>query len=111
MPISKENKKLYPKNWKKIRAEILKRAGDQCEKCKVINHAYYNKISRELCLQDEPGSVKIILTIAHLNHNPKDNRRRTLAALCQLCHNRHDAKHRAQSRRKTRYKDQLKMDL
>lgn len=34
MPISKENRKLYPKNWtREIVPRILKRAGFKCEKC------------------------------------------------------------------------------
>lgn len=39
MPIKPENKKLYPKNWKEIREEILKRANNCCEHCGVKNHA------------------------------------------------------------------------
>lgn len=31
MPILPENKARYPANWKEIRAEILKRAGNKCE--------------------------------------------------------------------------------
>jgi hypothetical protein len=39
--------------------------------------------------------IRIILTVAHLNHDETDNRPQNLAHLCQLHHNRHDAKHRA----------------
>lgn len=38
MPIKPENKKLYPKNWKEIRAKILERADNKCEFCGVPNH-------------------------------------------------------------------------
>lgn len=39
MPIKPENKARYPKEWKAIRARILKRAGDCCEWCHVPNKA------------------------------------------------------------------------
>lgn len=45
MPIRPENKKLYPKHWKQIRKDILKRANNRCEFCGVDNYAegYRNK--------------------------------------------------------------------
>lgn len=46
--------------------------------------------------------VKIILTIAHLDHDPTNNDPGNLRALCQRCHNRHDAAHRAETRRMSR---------
>lgn len=59
---------------------------------------------------DEDGPdwrlTRIVLTIAHLDHQPENNgtvgNRPNLAALCQLCHNRYDRKHRAETRGKTR---------
>jgi hypothetical protein len=35
----------------------------------------------------------VVLATAHLNHNPADNRRRNLRALCQRCHLLHDRGH------------------
>ena len=43
--------------------------------------------------------VDIVLTIAHLDHDPSNNDPDNLRALCQQCHNRHDVEHRRQSRR------------
>jgi 5-methylcytosine-specific restriction endonuclease McrA len=37
----------------------------------------------------------VVLTIAHLDHNPENCDRDNLRALCQLCHNRYDAPVRA----------------
>lgn len=92
MPIRPENKALYPKNWKEIRAKILARANNRCEFCGVENHTYrYNpKTGKE---------AKIVLTIAHLNHHPEDCDPDNLRALCQRCHNQYDAKHRAETRK------------
>jgi hypothetical protein len=45
-----------------------------------------------------------VLTTAHLNHDPSDNREENLAALCQRCHLAHDLQHHLQSRRINREK-------
>lgn len=39
--------------------------------------------------------VRIVLTVAHLDHQPENVGDDNLAALCQRCHNRYDAKMRA----------------
>jgi len=94
MPIKPENKARYPKNWKEIRAQILQRAGNRCEFCGVENYS--------MRVNPKTGKeVKIVLTIAHLNHKPEDCRTENLRALCQRCHNQYDAKHRAGTRKKT----------
>lgn len=56
------------------------------------------------------GYIKIVLTIAHLDHDPTNNDPSNMAALCQLHHNRHDAKHRAATRR-MRMNGDLFLDL
>jgi hypothetical protein len=53
-----------------------------------------NKKSSKVELVPNPKKVKVVLTIAHLdhdeaNHNVSDER---LMAMCQLCHLRYDAK-------------------
>lgn len=101
----------YPPNWKKeIRPRILKRARNRCEHCKVKNNAiirrlkkspldyfYWNDKRQDMMEGSFTGliidnallkPIKIILTVAHLDHDPKnwnvkDDR---LAALCQRCH-------------------------
>jgi hypothetical protein len=98
MPIKPENRKSCPRNWKEIRAEVLERAGNKCEKCGRMNQFWYDP-----CNED---CVYVVLTVAHLDHDPTNNGtpgdRPNLAALCQRCRNRHDAKKRAQHARKTR---------
>ena len=92
MPIRPENRSRYPSNWKQIRQDILKRAGDKCEFCGVENYS--------MRLNPKTGKeVKIILTIAHLNHKPEDCRSENLRALCQKCHNTYDAEHRKETRK------------
>jgi 5-methylcytosine-specific restriction endonuclease McrA len=43
--------------------------------------------------------VRIVLTVAHLNHTPEDCRDENLKALCQRCHNRYDAAERRRGMR------------
>lgn len=44
--------------------------------------------------------AKVILTVAHLDHTPENCSPLNLRALCQRCHNKYDAKHRAETRKK-----------
>ncbi|MCD0160312.1 hypothetical protein IHN63_03225 [Deinococcus sp. 6YEL10] len=93
MPIRPENRKLYPSNWKDLAASIRERAGNACEgipaypDCRAANH--------------EPHPVTgshVVLTTAHLDHDPRNNEPANLKALCQRCHNTYDAAHRALNR-------------
>lgn len=43
--------------------------------------------------------VRVVLTVAHLDHVPEHCEPRNLRALCQRCHNRYDTPHRVRSRR------------
>lgn len=48
--------------------------------------------------------IKIVLTVAHLNHDINDNCDENLAALCQLHHLRHDIEHHKKNSRETNIK-------
>ena len=93
MPIRPENKSRYPKNWKsEIRPSILERAKNRCEFCGRQNHTwYFNENTKKM--------VKVVLTIAHLDHVPEHCDPSNLRALCQRCHNQYDAKHRAETKK------------
>lgn len=43
-------------------------------------------------------AIRVVLTVAHLNHVPGDDRDENLAALCQWCHLIHDRDHHKRSR-------------
>jgi hypothetical protein len=80
MPIKPENKARYPRDWKAISKRIrFERAGNRCEWCGAENH------------QPHPvtGS-KVVLTVAHLDHDLVDHSDENLAALCQRCHLTYD---------------------
>ena len=90
MPIRPEMKARYPKDWK-LRSRFVRfvRAGGVCEWCPAV-HGEPHPIT---------GS-KVVLTCAHVfDHRPEAASLLNLAALCQRCHNRHDAKHRAEGRK------------
>ena len=67
----------YPRDWTEIRQRILERERNRCKWCRVENHSY-----RE--------GARIVLTVAHLDHDPQNNTDANLAALCQRCHLGHD---------------------
>jgi len=120
MPIRPENKKLYPKNWDAIRSKVLARAAS-CEFCGVKNYTegirdedgILQPLKALLAEFEETGEmidgkvIKIVITIAHLDHNPRNNDMDNLRALCQRCHLRYDSKHHAETRRKNAEKNQM----
>jgi 5-methylcytosine-specific restriction endonuclease McrA len=123
MPIRPENKARYPKDWPQISRAVRDDAGNQCEQCKAPNGEVIARgtggDAGTYMLRDgrvfdadtgahlgmargseyECRMVKIVLTVAHLNHQPEDNRRENLKALCQRCHLQYDAKSKVERRR------------
>jgi hypothetical protein len=45
-----------------------------------------------------PRKICVVLTVAHLNHVPGDDRDENLRALCQWCHLHYDRAHHAETR-------------
>ena len=127
MPIKPENAKRYPKDWKDIRARILKRADNRCEgspafpHCRAPNGWLRNNRTGELTddgaqaeaweLADNDSVTMIVLTIAHLDHTPENCADQNLKAWCQKCHLTYDAKHHAMNANSTRRKGRALGDL
>ena len=90
MPIRPEMRARYPRDWN-VRSRFVRlyRARNRCEWCG--------------CANGEPNprtGARVILTVAHVyDDRPEAAQLDNLAALCQRCHNRHDAKARAANRR------------
>ena len=81
MPVNWDN---YPENWKALRYDILERSEHCCEFCGVANHG------------ETQSGKRVVLTIAHLDHDTTHNEPDNLRALCQKCHLTYDAKLHAQ---------------
>ena len=88
MPISKEKKKLYPRNWTDLSFWTRLRAGNKCELCDAKNG----------CPHPVTKS-KVVLTVHHLDFNPGNNKEYNLLALCQRCHLRLDKKWKAYNKK------------
>lgn len=117
MPIRPENRDRYPKDWPQISQAIRQAAGNKCEWCGVPNGQLGGRLSAgtwcpaagwdhpadrpveggEFACEAPDGSiptlriVRIVLTVAHLDHQPENCDRANLKALCQRCHNLYDA--------------------
>jgi hypothetical protein len=124
MPIRPENKARYPVDWPAISRRIRDRAGNCCEGCGVANYALGGRLSDGTFMPavplgekltrlewPEPGTwswcqlgdrsehlriVRVVLTVAHLDHTPEHCDDDNLKAWCQRCHNRYDAAMRRQ---------------
>lgn len=120
MPINYRN---YIFDWKsRVRPDIMKRANNHCEVCGVKNYTvvkvfrsglrvnqddYFTykdatSVAKKLNLEANTDLYKyvvVVLTIAHLDHDIKNNDYLNLKALCQKCHNRHDVKDRVKNRK------------
>lgn len=108
MPISRENKAKYPKDWPAIsdrirfgraegRCEMLTQDGERC----TAQHGHRHPFT---------GAI-VCLTTAHLNHKEEDCRDENLKAACQLCHNRWDAAHRLRNRQRRRRSAKETMEM
>jgi len=112
MPI--KDKSIYPINWKQIRERILDRDENECRFCHVPNGMKITRDAKgnwwEASFQDgehfaftgHSKPLRIVLTIAHLDHDVSNNADDNLAALCQRCHLRHDIKQHVSNAATTR---------
>ena len=131
MPFKKER---YPVDWKEIRARILQRDENRCKYCRAPTGVWISRdknfqwgIEKGAYMVGETGAVfandgtplgfwrgsewegdkavKIVLTVAHLDHDETRNSDDNLASLCQKHHLDHDRKDnisRAMKRRRAK---------
>ena len=93
MPISAANRGRYPSDWAlRSRFVRLVRSRGRCEWCGAANGLPH----------PETGG-RVVLTAAHVHdQRPEAADLLNLAALCNRCHNRHDAARRAENAARTR---------
>ena len=109
----------YPDDWEEISRRIrFDRAGGRCENCGAPHGKWIgrDKAKPELwddwCVvlpseEDDFYKVKVVLTVAHLDHDTTNNDESNLKALCQRCHLRYDSEqHRIAAARTRRLKQE-----
>jgi len=92
MPIRAEQKVLYPADWKQISLRVRERSGWTCEFCQEARQGEPHPITRS----------KVVLTVAHLDHDPTNRDEDDMAAMCQRCHLTYDAPLHAANAARTR---------
>ena len=122
------DRSLYSADWNELSLKVRGEAGQRCEarmpcgdRCEARNGFWVSRLDTDLetlvCAESgelEPLTqglvggvgwrkpIRVVLTVAHLDHDPSNNLRENLQALCQLHHLRLDADQHAESARRTR---------
>ena len=104
MPFHKER---YPDNWKDISRRIRERSGGRCECAGECRGAKYSRCDAINGFPHPATGSRVVLTVAHLNHNTTDNRDENLKAMCQRCHLSYDAKFHAKNAAQTRRRKKI----
>lgn len=129
MPIRDSEKARYPKDWKAISKRVRDAAGNRCQKCGAENGSFVDRGAKGttheglymtfdgrvhdaetgeylgMCRGSEWNGekiVRIVLTVAHLDHQPENCADENLRAWCQRCHLTYDAAHHAKNGNATR---------
>lgn len=102
MPISPENRALYPGNWSEISRRIrFERAKGRCECQGECGHDHGGRCPQR---DGEPHSITgspVVLTVGHLTHDPERSADHELRAWCQRCHLAYDRDHHSANVRRT----------
>lgn len=115
----------YPDDWADISARIRERAGDRCEFCGIPNGTLGRRDRTGRWwhvteLEDAtvsaiiiafgrfpPGLSRIVITVAHMDHDTTHNDDENLRALCQRCHLEYDRDHHVANARETRRRKKI----
>ena len=102
MPIRKDLRPLYPRNWREISTARKRRNGWRCEWC-LAQHGLPHPVTRSI----------VVLTTAHLDHDPANNPEdgSNHAALCQRCHLAYDRAHHIRNAAATRRRRMATLEL
>ena len=109
MPIKPEMRGFYPSDWPQISRRVrFERAAGICQGCGrphgtkircLPDGRWFDPTQRiwrngrgrparwpDLVETAQVRHTRVVLAAAHLDHNPRNNRRRNLKSLCQRCH-------------------------
>jgi len=121
MPIAKHLRHLYRSpEFRQARACAVERSGNKCEWCgrpngimvericsggrmwwRVPSCRWRNWLGKDSLPLPWDGSVKVVLsvcTLAHLDHDPRNNEESNTPFLCQWCHLHYDQGHHRDTR-------------
>lgn len=127
MPIRPDLRQFYRGSWAATRMRILDRAGGRCERCfKPDREVIWTRTGKalvdgelvpvmwwaarpwewhrfgppnELVHWHGPArEVRVIITVAHLDHTSGNDTEENLRALCQWCHLHYDQLHHHETR-------------
>ena len=103
-PIRKEMRDKYPRNWPAISRRIrFDRAEGRCECLGECGLHRTNPGPRRCAeVHGQPAiwaKGTVVLTVAHLDHDPTNCADNNLKAMCQRCHLRYDVEHHVTGRR------------
>ena len=97
MPIRPDLRHWYDREWAKLARQVKAEARWRCEQCGVRHGDWRPRRTPGLprvwgdhCLIGGEPHYRVVLTVAHLDHDPSNRARENLKALCQRCHLAHD---------------------
>jgi len=96
-PIRPSERAKYPATWRAISTAVKQEQGWKCGG----SERYPTCRARHGERHPETGS-RVVLTTAHLDHDPANSTRENLVAMCQRCHLTYDAQHHARNAAATR---------
>jgi hypothetical protein len=103
MPIRRPE--LYPRDWPFISDRIrFQRAKRRCEcdgRCKSSHHTAGGRCPAKHGLVHPAAQYRVVLTVAHLDRDPRNNRDDNLMAMCQSCHLAYDSAQHLEATRRT----------
>lgn len=88
MPIRASERARYPTNWSAISAAVRERASNRCE-----GSPLYPDCRAENGQPHPVTGSRVVLTTAHIDHQPENCDPANLRAWCQRCHLAYDADH------------------
>lgn len=99
MPVPTSKRHLYGPEWEKVARELKTEADWRCETCGVKHGDWRERKDQQLppymrgqhhSLINDVWHYTVVITVAHLDHDPENMERDNLKALCQRCHLAHD---------------------